>query len=57
MSDRPTHNSALLTVILIPPPREKDLAHEAWDRLDEKRDPTPYERFLAPFGMTLGKTI
>ena len=57
MSDRPNHNCALLTVILIPQRREKDLAHEAWDRLDEKRDPTPYEMFLAPFGMTLGKAI
>ena len=54
MGDRPNHNCALLTVILS---EAKDLAHEALDWLDEKRDPTPYERVLAPLGMTLGKTI
>jgi len=57
MGDRPNHNCALLTVILIPQSREKDLAHEALDWLDEKRDPTPYESVLAPLGMTLEKTI
>ena len=56
MGDRPNHNS-LLTVILIPQSREKDLAHEALGWLDEKCDPTPYESVLAPLGMTLGKTI
>ena len=50
MSNSPNHNCAHLAVILN---EAKDLAHEAWDTLDEKRDPTSYERFLAPLGMTL----
>jgi hypothetical protein len=57
ISNSPNHNSAHLAVILIPQSREKDLAHEAWDTLDEKRDPTPYERFLAPLGMTVREIL
>jgi len=53
MSNSPNHNCSHLRVILIPQSREKDLAHEAGDTLDEKRNPAPYERFLAPLGMTL----
>jgi hypothetical protein len=54
MSNSPNHNSAHLAVILS---EAKDLAHEAWDTLDEKRDPTPYERFLAPLGMTVREIL
>ena len=50
MSNSPNHNCAHLAVILS---EAKDLAHEAWRTREEKRDPTPYERFLAPLGMTL----
>ena len=57
MSDGPNHNCAHLTVLLIPQSREKDLAHEAWDTLDKKRDPRPCERFLAPLGMTLREIL
>jgi len=53
MSNSPNHNCAHPAVILS---EAKDFAHEGWDTLDEKRDPTPYERFLAPLGMTLRKT-
>jgi hypothetical protein len=54
MSNSPNHNCAHPAVILS---EAKDLAHEAWDTLDEKRDPTPYERFLAPLGMTLREIL
>jgi hypothetical protein len=54
MSNSPNHNCAHLALILS---EAKDLAHEAWDTLDEKRDPTSYERFLAPLGMTLGEIL
>jgi len=57
MSNSPNHNCSHLRVILIPQLREKDLAHEAGDTLDEKRNPAPYERFLAPLGMTLREII
>ena len=57
MSNSPNHNCAHLVVILIPQSREKDLAHEAWDTLDEKRDPISYERFLAPLGMILREIL
>jgi hypothetical protein len=49
MSNSPNHNCAHLAVILILQSREKDLTHEAWDTLDVKRDPTPYERFLPSY--------
>jgi hypothetical protein len=54
MSNRPNHNCAHLSVILS---EAKDLAHECWGTRDEKRDPTPYERFLAPLGMTLREIV
>jgi len=54
MSDRPNHNCAHLAVILS---EAKDPAHEAWDTLDEKRNPATYERFLAPLGMILRKML
>ncbi len=46
MSKHPNHNSAHLAVILS---EAKDLAHEAWDTLDKKGDPTSYERFLPSY--------
>jgi hypothetical protein len=39
MSNSAKHNCTQLAVILIPQSREKDPAYEAWDTLDEKRDP------------------
>jgi hypothetical protein len=54
MSNSPNHNCAHLAGILS---KAKDLAHEAWDTLDEKRDPTSYERFLAVLGMTLREIL
>ena len=50
MSNSPNHNCTQVAVILS---EAKDPAYEAWDTLDEKGDPTSYERFLAPLGMTL----
>jgi len=41
-----------MRVIPIPQPRERDLAYEACVTLNNKRDPTLFERFLAPLGMT-----
>ena len=43
------YNCTQLTVILS---EAKDLAYGAWHKVDEKSDPTSYERFLAPLGMT-----
>jgi hypothetical protein len=54
MSKHPNHNCAHLAVILS---EAKDLAHEAWDTLDKKGDPTSYERFLAPLGMTVREIL
>jgi hypothetical protein len=54
MSNSSNHNCAQLTVLLN---EAKDLADEAWDTLDKKRDPTPCERFLAPLGMTLREIL
>jgi hypothetical protein len=54
MSNSSNHNCVHPAAILS---EAKDLAQEAWDTLDEKRDPTPYERFLAPLGMTLREIL
>jgi len=48
MSNGANHNCPTSVILS----EAKDLAYGAWHKVDEKSDPTSYERFLAPLGMT-----